>query len=120
PGGSRADERMSRPGLKETGFTYFQYRLAGKWLELLKEIAPRATRVAVVRDPTRSPGIGQFAVIQAFAPVHGVELVPINASDPVESQIRRIAAFAASPHAGLIMTSGGSAINRGGMIAAVA
>ena len=70
-------------------------------------------------DPTRSPGIGQLAVIQAFAPVHGVELVPINASDPVESQIRRIAAFAASPHAGLT-ASGGSAVNRGALIAAVA
>jgi ABC-type uncharacterized transport system substrate-binding protein len=120
PVGSGFVESMSRPGGNVTGFTQFEYSLAGKWLELLKEIAPRATRVAVVRDPTRSPGIGQLAVIQAFAPVHGVELVPINASDPVESQIRRIAAFAASPHAGLIMTAGGSAVNRGALIAAVA
>jgi putative tryptophan/tyrosine transport system substrate-binding protein len=65
---------MSRPGANVTGFTQFEYSLAGKWLELLKEIAPRATRVAVVRDPTRGAGIGQLAVIQAFAPVHGVEL----------------------------------------------
>jgi putative ABC transport system substrate-binding protein len=120
PVGSGFVESMSRPGGNVTGFTQFEYSLAGKWLELLKEIAPRATRVAVVRDPTRGPGIGQLAVIQAFAPVHGVELVPINANDPVEIQIRRLAALAASPHAGVIMTAGGSAINRGALIAAVA
>ena len=120
PVGSGFVESMSRPGANTTGFTQFEYSLAGKWLELLKEIVPRATRVAVVRDPIRGPGIGQFAVIQAFAPVHGVELVPINASDPVESQLRRIVAFAASPYAALIMTAGGTAINRGALITAAA
>src|SRR3954452_13066289 len=96
PVGSGLIESMAQPGGNVTGFTQFEYSLAGKWLELLKEIAPRVTRVAVVRDPTRGPGIGQFAVIQALAPVHGVELVPINANDPLEAQSRRIAAFAAS------------------------
>ena len=100
PVGSGFVESMSRPGGNVTGFTQFEYSLAGKWLELLKEIAPRVTRVAVVRDPTRGPGIGQFAVIQALAPVHGVELVPINANDPLEAQSRRIAAFAASSNGG--------------------
>jgi putative ABC transport system substrate-binding protein len=120
PVGSGFVESMSRPGGNITGFTQFEYSLAGKWLELLKEVAPRATRVAVVRDPTRGPGIGQLAVIQAFAPVHGVEIVPINSDDPVETQIRRIAAFAASPDAGLIATVGGTALIRNALIAAVA
>jgi ABC-type uncharacterized transport system substrate-binding protein len=69
---------MARPGGNVTGFTQFEYSLAGKWLELLKEIAPGVTRVAVVRDPTRGPGIGQFAVIQAMAPTHAVELTPMR------------------------------------------
>jgi len=120
PVGSGFVESMSRPGGNVTGFTQFEYSLAGKWLELLKEIAPRVTRVAVARDPTRGPGIGQLAVIQALAPVHGVELVPINANDPLETQSRRIAAFAASPNGGLIVTVGGTAIDRDALIAAVA
>jgi putative tryptophan/tyrosine transport system substrate-binding protein len=119
PVGSGFVESMSRPGGNVTGFTQFEYSLAGKWLELLKEIAPRVTRVAVVRDPTRGPGIGQFAVIQSLAPVHGVELVPINANDPLEAQSRRIAAFAASSNGGLITTAGGTAIVRDALIAAV-
>jgi ABC-type uncharacterized transport system substrate-binding protein len=120
PVGSGFVESMSRPGGNVTGFTQFEYSLAGKWLELLKEIAPRVTRVAVARDPTRGPGIGQFAVIQALAPVHGVELVPINANDPLEAQSRRIAAFAAFPNGGLIATVGGTAIDCDALIAAVA
>jgi putative ABC transport system substrate-binding protein len=83
---------MVRPGGNVTGFTQFEYNLAGKWLELLKEIAPRVTRLGVVRDPTRGPGIGRFAVIQAMASLHAVELTPINAADPAETQTRRIAA----------------------------
>jgi putative tryptophan/tyrosine transport system substrate-binding protein len=88
PVGSGFVRSMARPGGNVTGFTQFEYSLAGKWLELLKEIAPGVTRVAVVRDPTRGPGIGQFAVIQAMAPMHAVELTPINANDPVETQTR--------------------------------
>jgi len=118
PVGSGFVESMSRPGGNVTGFTQFEYSLAGKWLELLKEVAPHATRVAVVRDPTRGPGIGQLAVIQAFAPVHGVEILPMNANDPVETQISRITAFAASPDTGLITTVGGTALIRGALIAA--
>jgi putative ABC transport system substrate-binding protein len=67
PLGSGFVESMARPGGNVTGFTQFEYSLAGKWLELLKEIAPGVTRVAVLRDSTRGPGIGQLAVIQAMA-----------------------------------------------------
>jgi putative ABC transport system substrate-binding protein len=120
PVGSGFVESMARPGGNVTGFTQFEYSLAGKWLELLKEIAPRVTRVAVVRDPTRGPGIGQFAVIQAMAPTHAVELTPINANDPVETQAKRIAAFGSSANGGLIVTVGGTALHRRVVIAAAA
>jgi len=120
PVGSGFVESMARPGGNVTGFTQFEYSLAGKWLELLKEIAPRITRVAVLRDSTRGPGIGQFAVIQAMAQPHAVELTPINAHDPTEAKIRRIAAFAASPNGGLVVTVGGAAFDRDVVIAAVA
>jgi putative ABC transport system substrate-binding protein len=120
PVGSGFIESMARPGGNVTGFTQFEYSLAGKWLELLKEIAPHVRRVAVVRDPTRGPGIGQFAVIQAMAPPHAVELTPIDASDPAETQTKRIAAFATSPNGGLVVTVGGTALHRGVIITAVA
>jgi ABC-type uncharacterized transport system substrate-binding protein len=120
PVGSGFVESMARPSGSITGFTQFEYSLAGKWLELLKEIAPRITRVAVLRDSTRGPGIGQFAVIQAMAQPHAVELTPINAHDPTETKIRRIAAFAASPNGGLILTVGGTAFDRDAVIAAAA
>jgi putative tryptophan/tyrosine transport system substrate-binding protein len=120
PVGSGFVETMARPGGNVTGFTQFEYSLAGKWLEWLKELAPGVTRVAVLRDPTRGPGIGQFAVIQAMARPHAVELTPINAQEPAETKSRRIAAFAASPNGGLIVTAGGSAIGRDVLIAAAA
>ena len=93
PVGSGLIESMAHPGGNVTGFTQFEYSLAGKWLELLTEIAPYVSRVAVLRDATRGPGIGQFAVIQAMARPHRVELSPINAGDPAEME-RGIAAFA--------------------------
>jgi ABC-type uncharacterized transport system substrate-binding protein len=120
PVGAGFVESMARPGGNITGFTQFEYNLAGKWLELLKEIAPRVTRVGVVRDPTRGPGIGQFAVIQAMASLHAVELTPINAADPRETQTERIAVFASSPNSGLIVTVGGTAVERNMLIAAAA
>jgi len=120
PVGSGFVESMARPGGNVTGFTQFEYSLAGKWLELLKEMAPHVTRVAVLRDPTRGPGIGQFAVIQAMARPHAVELTPINAHDPIETKTRRMAAFAAAPNGGLIVTVGGTAFDRAPVIAAVA
>jgi ABC-type uncharacterized transport system substrate-binding protein len=73
PVGSGYVESMARPGGNITGFTQFEYSLAGKWFDLLMEMAPRTSRVAVLREPTHGPGIGQFAVIQAMAPARGVE-----------------------------------------------
>jgi putative tryptophan/tyrosine transport system substrate-binding protein len=119
PVGSGLIESMAHPGGNVTGFTQFEYSLAGKWLELLKEIAPNLSRVAVLRDATRGPGIGQFAVIQAMAPPHRVELSPINAGDPAEME-RGIAAFARFPNAGLVVTVGGSAVRRDVIVAAAA
>jgi ABC-type uncharacterized transport system substrate-binding protein len=119
PVGSGLIESMARPGANATGFTQFEYSLAGKWLEMLKEIAPHVSRVAVLRDATRGPGIGQFAVIQATAPPHQVELRPINAGDPAEME-RGIAAFASTPNDGLIVTVGGTAVRRDVIVAAAA
>jgi putative ABC transport system substrate-binding protein len=117
PVGSGLIDSMAQPGGNVTGFTQFEYSLAGKWLELLKEIAPNLSRVAVLRDATRGPGIGQFAVIQAMAPPHRVELSPINAGDPAEME-RGIAAFARFANAGLIVTVGGTAARRDVIVAA--
>ena len=88
PVGSGFVESMARPGGNITGFTQFEYSLAGKWLDLLMEMAPRTSRVAVLREPTRGPGIGQYAVIQAVAPARGVEPIPINPSDVADMERR--------------------------------
>jgi putative ABC transport system substrate-binding protein len=106
PVGSGYVESMARPGGNITGFTQFDYSLAGKWLDLLMEIAPRTSQVAVLREPTHGPGIGQFAVIQAMAPARGVEAIPINPSDVPDLE-RRIRAFANLPNRGMIATVGG-------------
>src|SRR3954453_16169477 len=119
PVGSGLIKSMGHPGGNVTGFTQFEYSLAGKWLELLKEIAPNLSRVAVLRDATRGPGIGQFAVIQAVAPQHLLELRPINAGDPEEME-RGIAAVARSPNTGLVVTVGGTAVRRDLIVAAAA
>jgi putative ABC transport system substrate-binding protein len=111
PVGSGYVDSLARPGGNTTGFTLFEYSLTGKWLELLKEIAPKVTRAAVVRDPTRGSGIAQFAVIQAVAPSIGVELSPINSQD-VDEMGNSITAFAATANGGLIVTSGGTGFHR--------
>jgi putative ABC transport system substrate-binding protein len=116
PVGSGYVESMARPGGNITGFTQFEYSLAGKWLDLLMEIAPRTSRVAVLREPTHGPGIGQFAVIQAMAPARGVEPIPIDPSD-VADMVRRITAFASVPNGGMIATVGGIARHRAAIIA---
>src|ERR1700756_2834483 len=108
---------MARPGGNITGFTQFENSLAGKWFDLLMEIAPRTSRVAVLREPTRGPAIGQFAVIQAMAPARGVEPIPIDPSDLPDME-RRITAFANSPNGGMIATVGGIATRRAAIIAA--
>src|SRR6185312_10815164 len=87
---------LARPGGNATGFVLFEYSLGAKWLEILKELAPGVTRVAVLRDPTMAAGIGQFGAIQSVAPTLGVELTPINLRDSGEVE-RAISAFASSP-----------------------
>jgi ABC-type uncharacterized transport system substrate-binding protein len=119
PVGSGFVKSLARPGGNITGFTQFEYSLAGKWVELLKQIAPHVTRAAVIRDPTRGPGIGQFAVVQAIAPTLGMELSPINAPDVSEME-SAIVEFARSPNGGLVVTVGGTAYHRDLIIALAA
>jgi putative ABC transport system substrate-binding protein len=119
PVGSGFVQSLARPGGNITGFTQFEYSLAGKWVELLKQIAPHVTRAAVIRDPRLGYGIGQFAVVQAIAPSLGMELSPINAPDVSEIE-RGIAAFARSPNGGLVVTIGGTAVHRNEIIALAA
>ena len=104
PVGAGFVESLARPGGNATGFMLFEYSMSGKWLELLKEIAPRVTRAAVLRDPAIASGIGQFAVIQAVAPSLGVEVSPVNVRDAGEIE-RAVTAFARSPNGGLIVTA---------------
>jgi len=102
-------DSLARPGGNATGFMNNEYSIAGKWLELLKQIAPGVTRAAVLRDPTQGSGTSQFAAIQAVAPSLRVEVNPANVRDPGEIE-RALAVFARSSNGGLIVTSGGSAI----------
>jgi putative ABC transport system substrate-binding protein len=94
---------LARPGGNITGFTNYEYSMSGKWLQLLKEVAPGVTRVAVLRDPSIAAGPGQFAAIQTVAPSLGVELRPVDVRDGDEIE-RAITAFAQSPNSGLIVT----------------
>src|SRR6185312_9430318 len=84
PVGSGIVESLSRPGGNATGFVQFEYNLSGKWLELLKQIAPGVTGAAILWDPTIIAGVGQFAVIQSVAPSLGVEVRAINVRDAAE------------------------------------
>jgi putative ABC transport system substrate-binding protein len=102
-------DRLARPGGNATGFMVFDYSLSGKWLELLKEIAPGVTRVVVLRDATQGSGASQFAVIQALAPSLRVEVNPANLRDAGEIE-DAVAQFARVPNGGLIVTSGAMAI----------
>jgi len=95
---------LARPGGNTTGFASLDYGTSGKWLALLKEIAPRVTRAAILRDPTIAAGIGQLAAIQAVAPALGVELSPLGARDAGEIE-RALAAFPLGANAGLIVTA---------------
>jgi len=104
PVGAGYVDSLARPGGNVTGFALFEYGIAGKWLELLKQIAPAVTRAAVMRDSTISLGVGQWAVIQAMAPSTGVELSLINIRDAGEIEFD-ITAFARSSNCGLIVTA---------------
>ena len=105
PVGAGLVDSLSRPGGNVTGFMNFEYTISGKWLELLKEIAPSVSRAAVFRDPTLGSGISQFAVIQAMGPSLGVEINPLNTRDTGEIG-RAVATFARASNGGLIVTSG--------------
>src|SRR6187399_688928 len=109
PVGAGFVDSLARPGGNATGFMEFEYSMNGKLLELLKQIAPHVTRVAVLRDPTQGSGTSQFAVIQAVAPSLRVEVNPVNLRDAVEIE-HAIAALARAPNGGLILTPGGAAI----------
>jgi putative ABC transport system substrate-binding protein len=118
PVGSGLIATMARPGGNASGFTIFEYAISAKWLELLKEIAPRVTRAAVLRDATIASGIGQFAAIQTVAPI-GMELSTIELRDTREIE-DSIAAFAREPNGGLIVTASGFGDNHPQMIATFA
>ena len=108
PVGAGYVDSLARPGGNTTGFTSMEYGIGGKYLELLKEIAPRIARAAVLRDPTIPQGIGTFGAIQAVAPSLGVELRPIDVRDAGEIE-RAVAAFARGSNGGLIVTGSSSA-----------
>jgi putative tryptophan/tyrosine transport system substrate-binding protein len=110
---------MARPGGNATGFLQFEYALSGKWLELLKEIAPRVVRVAILRDPAVTSGNGQFAVIQSVAPLVGVDVSAISLHDAGEID-RAVTAFARSPNGGLILTASALSIVHRELIIALA
>src|SRR5262249_2346847 len=105
PVGGGFIKSLARPGGNTTGFTQFEYTLAGKWPELLKQMAPRVARAAVLRAPTTAAGIGQWAVTQAAAASIGMELTPIVVRDPDEIE-REIGTFAQSANGGLIQVVG--------------
>ena len=104
PVGAGFVDSLARPGGNATGFMHFEYGMGGKWLELLKQIAPSVTRVAVLRDPAITAGIGQFGAIQAVAPSLRVEVSPVNVRDAGEIE-RAVAAFARASNGGLIVTA---------------
>ena len=110
PVGAGFVDSLARPGGNATGFLTFEYGLSGKWLELLKQIAPGVTRVAVLRDLASPSGIGQFGAIQAVAPSLGVEISPINMRRDAGEIERAIAAFARTPNGGLILTASGMSV----------
>jgi putative ABC transport system substrate-binding protein len=120
PVGSGFVESRSWPGANATGFMMFEYNLCGKWLELLKEIAPTVTHAAVLRDAGTAAGVGQFAVIQSVSPSIGIDVSPIDLHSPAQID-RVIATFAQRPNGGMILTAGATgAANINLIIAAAA
>ncbi len=110
PVGAGFVNSLARPGGNATGFLLYEYSMAGKLLELLKEMTPSVTRVAVLRDPTTPSGPGQFAAIQTVAPSLGVEIKPINLNEGEEGMENAVAAFARDPNAGMILAGSGLAV----------
>src|SRR6516162_6597889 len=119
PVGAGYVDSLARPGGNITGFTVFDYSISGKWLQLLKEIAPGVTRVAVTRDPSIASGPAQFAVIQAVAPSLGVELRPVDVRDEGEIE-RALSLFAQSSNSSLIVAGSALAVSHRDLIIALA
>ena len=119
PVGSGYVKSLARPGGNVTGFMQFEYSLSGKWLGLLKELAPGVTRAAVLRDAASPGGIGQFAVIQAAAPSLGVDVSPVNVREASEIE-NGVAEFARSSNGGLIVTASASSVVHRELIIALA
>jgi putative ABC transport system substrate-binding protein len=119
PVGAGYVESLARPGGNATGFIPFEFGISGKWLELLKEIAPGIKRVAVLRESALALGMGQLGAIQSVAPSFGVELRPVGVTDTNEIE-RGITAFARDPNGALILTVGPGAIRHREMIIALA
>jgi putative ABC transport system substrate-binding protein len=109
PVGAGVVDSLARPGGNITGFTSFAYSMGGKWLEFLSAIAPKTTRVGIIRDPEAPAGVGQFGAIQSMAQIAKVELRPINSlnSDDIE---RAITELAGEPNSGLIVTQNSSVL----------
>jgi putative tryptophan/tyrosine transport system substrate-binding protein len=118
PVGAGFVNSLARPGGNITGFTQFEYGMSGKWLELLKEVAPGVARAAVLRDVTIA-GTGEFAAIQAVAPPLGVEVSPLSSRDAGEIE-RGIADFARSPNGGLVVATGATAVGHRELITKLA
>ena len=106
---------MSRPGGNATGFINFEYTMGAKWLELLRDIAPRVTRAAIVRDSAITAGIGMWGAIQAVAPSLGIEVIPVNVHEVGETE-RAIGAFAQAANGGMIVTGSGLAVTNRDLI----
>jgi ABC-type uncharacterized transport system substrate-binding protein len=119
PVGAGFVDSLARPGGNATGFMTVEYSIGGKWLELLKEIAPSVTRAAIIRDTTNPAGIAVFGIVQAMASSLGMQVVPINAHDAGETE-RSIAALARAPNSGLIVTPSGPASVHRDLIIALA
>ena len=119
PVGAGFVDNLARPGGNVTGFMNIEYGMGGKWLELLKQMAPGVTRAAVLRDPTQGSGAMQFAAIQAVAPSLRVEVNPLNMRDAGEIE-RAIAAFARAPNGGLIVTLGAGTVRHRDLIIVLA
>jgi putative ABC transport system substrate-binding protein len=119
PVGAGFVDSLARPGGNATGFMNYEYSLSGKWLELLKQIAPGLTRVVVLRNAATASGPGQFAAVQAMAPSLSVEVNPVNVRDAGEIE-RDVAAFARAPNGGLIVTASPLAQRHRDLIVALA
>jgi putative tryptophan/tyrosine transport system substrate-binding protein len=119
PVGAGLVDSLARPGGNATGFLILEYDLSGKWLELLKQIAPNVTRAAVIRDTARPSGIGEYGALASVAQSFRTELTPVSLQDPAAME-RAIGTFARAPNGGLIVTTSGLALDYCDLIVALA